>query len=57
MPGFSSLPPLVQCAGYIAVWQVLGWEASWVSALADLGISLFLKDQNKYKLLRYGVSM
>lgn len=34
--------------------KVLGWEANWVSVLADLGISLFLKDQNKHKLLRYG---
>lgn len=34
--------------------SVLGWEADWMSALADLGISLFFKDQNKYKLLRYG---
>lgn len=34
--------------------KVLGWEANWVSVLTDLGISLFLKDQNKHKLLRYG---
>lgn len=34
--------------------KMLGWEANWVSALADLGISLVLKDQNKHKLLRYG---
>lgn len=51
---FFSTPVGKVCRLQSCVAKFWVGKPTWVSALADLGISLFLKDQNKYKLLRYG---